>query len=89
MKVKGQFVLRNIEEEAVLVPIGETAMSFNGIITMTETGAFIWDLVEQNKSRDEILKSLIETYDVDNQQAKADLDEFLDGLINDGFVIEE
>ena len=42
MKIKGTFVLRDIAGDTVIVPVGETALSYNGMITTTRTGAAIW-----------------------------------------------
>ena len=38
MKIKGTFVLRDIAGDIVIVPVGETALSYNGMITTTKTG---------------------------------------------------
>ena len=48
MKVNGEYVLREIAGEYILVPIGNTAMEMNGMITLNEVGVFIW-----NKMQDE------------------------------------
>lgn len=40
MKVKQGFMLREIANNYVVVPVGKAAIDFNGIITLNQTGAF-------------------------------------------------
>ena len=80
MKLKKQFVLREIVGEAVLVPIGESAARFNGLLTVSELGKFIWENIESAKDKEELLQRILDEYEVDRDVAKADLDEFLGKL---------
>lgn len=80
MKLKKQFVLREIVGEAVLVPIGESAARFNGLLTVNELGKFIWENIESAKDEEELLKRILDEYEVDKDVAKDDLDEFLGKL---------
>ncbi len=80
MKLKKQFVLREIVGEAVLVPIGESAARFNGLLTVNELGKFIWENIESAKDEEELLQRILDEYEVDKDVAKDDLDEFLGKL---------
>ena len=78
MKLKKKFLTREILGEIVLVPIGQSDESFNGMITMNSIGKFIWDNIE--KDHDEILSLILDEYEVEKSVAEEDLDEFLDKL---------
>ena len=80
MELKKQFVLREIVGEAVLVPVGESAARFNGLLTVNELGKFIWENIDSSKDEDELLQRILDEYEVDGDVAKADLDEFLGKL---------
>ena len=80
MKLKMQFILRDIVGETVLVPINESTSSFNGLITVNELGKFIWENIELAKDEEELLQRILDEYEVDRDVAKADLDEFLGKL---------
>ena len=80
MKLKMQFILRDIVGETVLVPINESTSSFNGLITVNELGKFIWEKIESAKDEEELLQRILDEYEVERDVAKADLDEFLDIL---------
>ncbi len=66
--------------ETVLVPINESTSNFNGIITINELGKFIWENLESSKDEEELLHKILEEYEVEEKEAKEDLDEFLDKL---------
>lgn len=75
-----QFILRDIVGETVLVPINESTSNFNGLITVNELGKFIWENLESSKDEEDLLHKILEEYEVEEKEAKEDLDEFLDKL---------
>lgn len=77
MKLKYEFAVRTVVGEHVLIPLGEGALAFSGIITTSEVGVFLVGLLGQEISRVELLTRMMEEYDVDETTARADLDEFL------------
>ena len=86
MKFKKEFMLREIVGETVLIPTGETAAHFNGLISVNELGRFIWDNYEKAEDEDELLNFILEEYEVERNVAKADLDEFLQ-ILRDAEII--
>ena len=80
MKIKQDFIKREIAGDYILVPIGNTALNFNGLITMNDVGVFIWENLESVEGEDGLLKKILSEYEVDEQTAKADMEEFLDIL---------
>ena len=80
MKFKKEFMLREIVGETILIPMGDSNNHFNGIITINELGKFIWENYESSKDEEELLHKILEEYEVEEKEAKEDLDEFLDKL---------
>lgn len=80
MKFKKEFMLREIVGETILIPMGDSNNHFNGIITINELGKFIWENLESSKDEEELLHKILEEYEVEEKEAKDDLDEFLDKL---------
>ena len=78
MKTKQGFMLRNIAGKDIVVAVGEAAMDFNGMITLNETGAFLWKLLEKGAQYDELVSALLSEYDVDEPTAKDGIDKFLE-----------
>lgn len=77
MNVKKELILREIMGENVLVPNGKTVFENNGLFMLTETAAFIWKILPDVKNEDEILKVVLSEYEIGEEEAKKDIDEFL------------
>lgn len=86
MKRKGDFVLREIAGDNILIPVGETALRLNGMITLDEVGKVIWSALEQENSRDAILRQILDRFDVTEDTAGKDLDEFLSQMEQAGLL---
>ena len=80
MRLKYDFSVREIVGEYVMIPMGRGALEFSGMISTSETGAFLVEALKHDVTREELLNKVLENYDVDEQTAAADLDEFL-GLL--------
>ncbi len=73
MKLKTGFMLREIAGQWIVVPLGQRTVEFNAIMNLSETGAMIWKGLEQNLSKEEIIKNLTVEYEVDEAIARKDL----------------
>ena len=47
MKVKENFVLKKIGGSYMVVPVRTRAVDFSGIIKLSESGAFLWKILER------------------------------------------
>ena len=88
MKVQKDFVLREIAGDYVIIPTGKTVLTFNGLITVNEVGADLWKMLQTEVTFDDLLKGILETYDVDEETAREDIQEFLNTLIEGGILDE-
>lgn len=86
MKVQKEFVLREIAGDYVIIPTGKTVLTFNGLITVNEVGADLWKMLQTEVTFDELLNGILETYEVDEETAREDIQEFLDTLIEGGVL---
>ncbi|MGE5405192.1 MAG: PqqD family protein [Candidatus Saccharibacteria bacterium] len=77
MKIKDGFILREVAGQWLVVPLGERVVEFNGMITLSESGALIWKALENEASADDLVAKILAEYDIDEATAKTDVDEFL------------
>ncbi len=77
MKIKKDFILRKVADSYVVVPVGKLTLDFNGIINLNETGAFLFELLQEGAEKEDLLRKLLEEYDVTPEKAAADIDVFL------------
>jgi hypothetical protein len=81
MKIKEDLMLRNINEDWIIIPMGERLAEFNGIVKTNQSGSFIWKLLEEAKSREEIIAAMLQEYDIDEETAAFEFDTFLNTLL--------
>ena len=77
MKVKDGFVLRAIAGSNIVVPVGAATAQFNGMITLNDSGAFLWRELEKGADVDSLTEALIREYDVDEATARACAADFI------------
>lgn len=80
MEIKKKLMKRQIAGDTFLVPLGKQVYDSNGLFFLTEVGAFIWDLLPQLQSKEDVVKAILEEYDVEEAVAKADVDSFFEKL---------
>ena len=80
MKIKLDFVLREIAGDLLLVPAGQTAMDLNGMIILNEVGGEVWKLLPEVADEEELISRLLEEYDVEEAVLRKDVEAFLGEL---------
>lgn len=84
MKIKENFILRNVADTWIVVALGETAVDFSGMLKLNETGALLWKALEKGAEAEDLVDALCAEYAVDRETARADVEEFLNILKNAG-----
>lgn len=80
------FIKREIGTQTVIVAVGEATKTFHGMISVNRTGAYIWDLLENETTLDAITEALVARYEIDAETARADAAEFIETLKGVGAV---
>ena len=80
MKIAEGYMLKCIADTYVIIPIGNHSVDFSAIISVNDTGAFIWKQLESETTAEKILENMLKEYDVSEEQAKADIDAFINKL---------
>lgn len=88
MKIKEGFLIRELSDHYVVVPGEEEKSGFHGMIQMNHTGAFIWRKLEEEKSREELYTSYKEEFQITEEQARKDVDLFVEKLQKEGLLCE-
>ena len=80
MKRSADFILRQVAGKSVLVPVGAAAVAFPGMVDLNVCGCYIWELLEKQCSAEALVAALTERYEVDEETARADVQQFTDRL---------
>jgi hypothetical protein len=88
MKINENFLLRDIAGQKVVLPVGEAAEKFNGMIRLNDTGIYLWTLLEQDTDEDALLSAMLRDYEIDEETARADIHRFVETLRKAGILVE-
>ena len=78
MKLKPEFITKNIDETSYLVPAGGVA--FHGIVRGNRTTGIILECLEKGAAEEEIVDRLCAEFDAPRENVAADVAEIIAGL---------
>lgn len=87
MKRNPEFLLRSVADTIVVVPVGKATTAFPGMITLNDTGAWLWGQLETEQTVDSLVAAMTECYEVDEQTARRDITAFVERLKPTGAIL--
>ena len=78
MKIKEGYRLRKVGSNSIVVAVG--GINFTGLITVNETGTFIWNMLEKGAEPDEVVEALAKECDVNPADIQSEVYAFLEKL---------
>ncbi|MDO4311078.1 MAG: PqqD family protein [Prevotella sp.] len=73
MRRKKGFNLRNVCGERIIVAEGRENIDFSKIISMNESSAYLWDVIDgKDFTTDDLIRLLTKEYEVDESTARQD-----------------
>ena len=88
MKLKENFVTQTIGNEQMMIPVGEAANLFHGIVKSNGTAAFMVNQLKESTSEKEIVEAVLNEYDVAKEVATRDVRNILNKLRSIGALEE-
>ena len=85
MKLKDGFILRQVAGENVVIPSGN-GLDLNMMITLNDTGKFLWERLETGAEEAELVQALRAEYAVDADTAAKAVVDFVKKLKGHGFL---
>ena len=80
MKINPGFILKDIAGSCGGVPPGDNLVDFSAMITLNETGAFLWNLLSDEISIEELADAMCSEYEISKEEAVLDVTEFVETL---------
>lgn len=77
IKTNPDFTLRKIAGERLLIPTGEMASEFQGLIALNETACEIWEFLAEEHTEKEICENLAAEYGISMEESQKDVERFL------------
>ena len=78
MKIKSEFILKNIAGDKVVVFLSPEFS--DKVVTLNDTGAFLFGLLKTEQTKESLTEAMTNEYDIDSATAGADVSRFWDSL---------
>ncbi|MDD2362423.1 MAG: PqqD family protein [Oscillospiraceae bacterium] len=80
MKIMSGYMLREVGGESIVVPVGSRTVDLRGIIKLNGTAAFLWKMLQDDCTCQELITAMLDEYDVDEETAEKDVKRFIESL---------
>ena len=81
MKLKYNFVTNEVADKIVAVAVGDDLENFNGFIKMNDVGAYIFNMLKNDVTEDEIVAAMQKDFeDATEEEIREAVKEFTDKL---------
>lgn len=87
-KKNRSIVSRKIADEMLLVPVRGHLADMERIFTLNPVAEHIWEKLDGKQNMEDLRNSLLDAFDVDKEQAEADLSEFIGELLDADLILE-
>ena len=82
------YILREIAGEYILVPTGRELDTFNGLVTVNETGAFLWKYLQESRTLEQIIKCFGKEFELTSEESANDVCDFLNIAVTKNVILK-
>lgn len=81
MKIRKEFVIRDIGDSTVMVPTGKLMKEYSKMFKLNGVGKFIVELLQkEDLGKEEILQKILEEFEVEEERARTDIEKLIQKL---------
>lgn len=88
LKAKEGFKLRKVSDQYCIVAVGKASKEFKGVISLNGTGAFMFEKLIQGTTKEDLIKAILDEYDVSEDVVTKDVENTI-RLLKDNHIIED
>lgn len=82
-----EVVSRKIQGELIIVPIRSGVGDLNSLYTLNPVGSVLWDFMTEGHTIAEMVQRVCDEFEVTKAQARKDIENFLDSLLEEKLVL--
>lgn len=88
IRIKDGYMLRHVLDVDLVIGIGSEAYEPNCIMSLNETGAFLWNCMETGAEESELVQKMTDEFEVTEETAAKDVAVFLNQLRQKKLLVE-
>lgn len=89
MRLKKKLITHQIDDDYITIFTSEKADEFHGMMRSNATAKFILECLNEETSREDILKTMMEKYDGKPEEMQEDIEKVLIELRKTGMLLED
>ncbi len=89
MKLKSKYILKTIADKTIAIALENGSEATDGVITLNETGAFIFEQINDGADFDTIVETFFSAYDVSKEEAEKAVENFVEYLKNSNLLEDD
>ena len=87
-RIHSGYILRPFLEECLVIPVGLSREAAPNMGILSPVGQFLWTLLEEGKTFEQLLDAVLGEFEVDAQTAARDIGEFLEQLDHNQYLVK-
>ncbi len=88
MYIKSGFLLKKVANEYTAIPCDGNYEKLGAMVSLNDTGAYLWRCLEENTSEQDLVSALAEEYAIDDALAEEAVSMFL-AMLREHSLLEE
>jgi len=77
VKIKKEYILKEVANQYVVVPTGKETINFNGMLRLNKTAKILFEALEEDKEIQDLVDLLLNLFDLKYDQALVDVNDFI------------
>ena len=86
MRLKKEFMIREVAGQDVIIATGTEAMKYNGLLTVSPVGRFLLENYQNVQGISELIQMVLDEFEVDRETATKDTVGFTKTMLERGFI---
>lgn len=88
IRIKSGYTLRQVLDAYLILGVGREAYAPRCIMSLNESGAFLWRVLENGAEQETLVDRMMEEYEVSAETAVQDVEKFLTQLREKALIVE-
>lgn len=88
MRIKQGFLLKKIADEYTAIPYDEAYTELGAMVSLNDTGAYLWKCLEEDCTQEQLVLALAEEYGIETALAQEAVSVFL-AMLREQRLLEE
>ena len=79
--------MKTVAGKIIVVPVGNATLDFNAVVTLNDSGAFLFSLLkEKHQTENDLVEALLSEYEVTREIAEKDVARFVAKISDAGMM---